>query len=148
MKKGFFCLSLIPLLGALSVSAYAKVNVTSAMIHVPPPNTLVTAGYFELINNAAQPVKLQSVRCQHPAITRCELHQTIHHGAQHQMRKADLVLAPGAAVKLEPGAWHLMLWLNSSLQAGDQVDVNLDFDSGQELAFTLPVHGTSSHENH
>lgn len=148
MKKGFFAL-LGAIFAACSLSfSQAEVRVTTQGIHASPPTSTTTAGYFSLNNTAQHPVTVKAVDCKHPAITRCELHETQHHGQQAHMHQTELTLSAGQTHSLEPGGLHLMLWLSEPLTAADTVDIVLRFDSQQELAFTLPVLGLSTHENH
>lgn len=147
MKKGFFYANTLLIAGCISAS-WAQVSVTAQGIHASPPASKTTAGYFSLSNRAQHPTTLQTVECQHPAITRCELHETKHHGQQMHMQQTELTLLAGETHSLAPGGLHLMLWLNKPLTTADTVNIILRFDSQQELAFTLPVLGLSIHENH
>lgn len=149
MKNGFFN---VLLSGSLLLSTqhtlFAEVIASHARVAQAPPASPVTAGYFNLQNTAASAVALQSISCTHPAVSRCELHQSSHQHGQHHMQQAQLTLAASETKQLEPGGMHLMLWLTKPLHEHENIAVKLRFDSGQELAFTLPVHGTSTHENH
>lgn len=149
MKKGCFTSLLTPVLSALfSASAAAQVAVEIGHINQAPPGTDVTAAYFSLSNPLDRPVTLNVVRCEHPAISRCEIHQTLQHGDRVHMQAATLQLAPYETKTLQAHGWHLMLWLNAPISAVDQVRVVLSFDSGQELAFTLPVQAPDHHHHH
>lgn len=147
MKKGFFYANTLLIACYISAS-WAEMSVTLHGIHASPPASNTTAGYFSLSNSAPHPVSVQAIECPHPAVTRCELHETKHHGQQIHMQQTELTLLAGETKHLTPGGLHLMLWLSEPLSAADTVNIVLRFDSQPELTFTLPVLGLSNHENH
>ncbi len=105
---------------ALQPARSASLIVTDAWIRaVPGADT--AAAYMTLRNSSDQPVTVQSV--QSAAAAHVMIHETSSQGGMSRMRPhAQLVIAAGTTVKLEPGGLHVMLQgLAQPLNAGQAV---------------------------
>ena len=67
-----------------------------------------------------------------------EIHEVI--GGVMQNASDGLVIPANGTVELRMGGWHVMLMeLNQALNAGDEVDMTLEFSNGETLTFKAPV---------
>ncbi len=81
------------------------------------------------------------LRASTPLAGSVQLHQTTFSGGMAQMRPlAELAIAPGKTVKIEPGGIHLMLMdLTGALLAGSKVPLTLEFRNAGKSTVTLIV---------
>lgn len=107
--------------------AAAHVRVTAER-----PGTSMSAAYLELSNPGVQPQTVTAVTS--PQYARVEMHVTVvEDGIARMHSLPELVVEPGATVRFEPGALHLMLLQR---QAGDG-RVALQFWSHDSLLLTV-----------
>jgi len=99
-----------------------------------------TAGYLTIENGLATADTLQGVTGE--AMDRVEMHETYERedGLRGMRPVEQLVVAPGARVRFEPGGLHLMLVnMDRALAVGDSVEVTLSFAKHGAHPLTLPV---------
>ncbi len=98
----------------------------------------VGAGYLALTNKGA-PDRLLSVSSAVAASV--EMHSMAMEGDVMRMRQVEAIALPtGAAVALQPGAQHLMLFgLKAPLKAGDRFPMTLKFEKAGEVVVTVHV---------
>ncbi len=99
-----------------------------------------SAVYFLLHNPTDEPVTL--IGGSTPAAARVEIHETVMQDGVMRMRElADgLTVAAGETVALEPGGLHVMLIdLVKALEVGDELELTLVFDTGEEIVTQVPV---------
>ena len=115
------------------------ITVSDPWIAEAPPVARVMAAYMTISNNSSKPVQLLSAASSD--FNKIELHQTTMHGGMaHMMAHATLPIGEGSRAVLQPGGYHLMLIHPvRPLKAGDHVDLELRFDSGETLTVTTPV---------
>ena len=128
------------LIAVISFAANAaELIVTDGQVRVPMPGRTVTAGYFTIQNNTADPVSLTAARS--TAFERAELHQHTHQdGVMRTEQVGQIEIAANASVSLQPGGLHLMLFNPlQPLLAGESVTVLLSFSNGQQLELSMPL---------
>jgi len=103
------------------------------------PGTDVAAAYFTLRNPGPSPVTVTGVES--PIAGHAMIHETRVQGGQSQMRPHEqIVVAPGAMVKLEPGGLHVMLHdLKQPLTVGQSVPLVITLSGGSTLQVTAAV---------
>lgn len=68
-----------------------------------------------------------------------ELHEVSEVAGEMSMRQIDggFPIPAGESVTLQPGGWHIMLMnIPKPILAGDQVEITLTLDTGDEVTFT------------
>ncbi len=103
-----------------------------------PPGSGMTVAYGELRNSSNQEIALESFDSN--AFVNVSLHQSImENGVSRMQEKAEVVIAAGSSLKLEPGGLHLMM-MNPTMdvQPGDEVEISIS-GGGHRYSFTLPV---------
>jgi copper(I)-binding protein len=115
---------------ALDVLAAGQLSVAHAWIRAMPPTTTMLAGYGELRNTGDSPLTL--VAAHSKAFAEISVHESVERDGVVQMRPIEgLVIAPGAAIGLQPGGKHLMLMRSQrELATGDCVDIELECADG------------------
>ncbi len=103
------------------------------------PGQTVTAGFFSLQNNSERDQTLVSVSANVAA--EVQIHEGMHAGGGRSMQQVpSLTIPAGGRVVLKPGGSHLMLFdLQQPLQDGDEIELILVFESGEQLVITAPV---------
>jgi copper(I)-binding protein len=103
------------------------------------PGADIAAAYLTLRNVSATTVTVTGVAS--PIAAHAMIHETKVEGGQSKMRPHEqLVIAPGAAVKLEPGGLHVMLHdLNQPLTVGQTVPLLILLAGGGSVQVTAPV---------
>lgn len=133
-----FLLAAISSLAATAVIA-ATLTVTDGQVRVPMPGRTVTAAYFTLHNNTANPVSL--IAAESAAFEKAELHQHTHQdGVMRMEQVTQIEVGANASVSLQPGGLHLMLFNPlQPLLVGESVPVFLIFSNGQQLELSMPL---------
>ncbi|MFW6094535.1 MAG: copper chaperone PCu(A)C [Pseudomonadota bacterium] len=120
--------------------AGAALEVTDARVRTPVPGQDRTAGYFTARNPGDAAVTIRGARSD--AAEAVEIHESRREGDRMRMVPLDeVVVAPGEAVRFEPGGKHLMLL--GIEQLGESVEIVLEHDGGETLVRfeTVPVGG-------
>jgi copper(I)-binding protein len=96
-------------------------------------------GYLTLINRGKTADTLVAVSS--PAADSVEIHETRMVDGMARMRpRADIALAPGSTVKLEPNGIHLMLvGLRAPLTAGSTLPLTLEFRGAGRVTIEATV---------
>lgn len=126
---------------ALLTTGYAygqDVQVSDARVSLLPGEQ-PGAGYFQLYNAGDEAVVL--VGAESDAFENVELHVSSDQDGMAHMHAVDQVeIAPGERFAFAPKGHHLMLiGREASLEAGDEVDVQLEFSGEQRLTVTFDV---------
>lgn len=134
--------ALLSLLMIASVSSTAEpqnLSIEEGYVRGLPPTAINTAAYMRLLNTGPQAIELTGATT--PAASHVELHETYEENGQLSMRHVPTAEIPaGGELTLRSGGLHLMLMeLNAPLADGDQVQLTLEFASGESKALTLPV---------
>lgn len=126
--------------GAVANLRTGSVEVSEARVRTPVAGQDKTAGYLTLTNHAAMPLTL--VGAESPAARAIEFHRIDRDGDMVRMRRmAELVVAPGATVRLEPGGLHLMLFGVTALEEPFMITL-LDSDGERfEVPFRITAPG-------
>jgi copper(I)-binding protein len=99
----------------------------------------VGVAYLSVTNNGAQPEVLTGASS--PAAASVQFHETtISEGMARMRPLSEVTIPPGATVKLEPGAAHLMLVdLKAPLEPGKSVPLTLQFRNAGKITVQLAV---------
>ena len=99
----------------------------------------VGVAYLSITNNGESADTLTGASS--PLAASVQMHQTTLSEGMARMRPlADLTIAPGRTVKIEPGGIHLMLMgLNAPLVAGTTVPLTLEFRNAGSITVQLNV---------
>lgn len=113
--------------------------VTEVRARATPPAVSVGAIYFSITNAGAQADRLLSVST--PAADKVEVHESrTAHGVVEMRAVPWVECPPGATVKSEPGALHVMLiGLTQPLKLGTEIPVSLQFRDAGVLQLKVPV---------
>ena len=108
------------------------------------PGAQVAAAYLTLRNVSSSPVTVTGVES--PIAGQAMIHETTVQGGQSRMRPHEqLVVAPGTAVKFEPGGLHVMLHdLKQPLTVGQTVPLVITLAGGGTLQVTATVRPLSA----
>ena len=124
-------LALAACLASQAQAQPAPVVVTQAWSRATIPGGQTGAVYLTV--TAAAPDRLTGAST--PAAGKAELHlSSMADGVMEMRPVADLPVAPGAPIRLEPGGYHLMLvHLKQPLHPGDHFPVTLTFEHAGEV---------------
>ncbi len=124
---------------AFNINVSAEVKVKDGYVRGLPPGQMVTAAFMRLENDGDHEVVITGATSK--AAERAEFHAHQHSGGMMSMKRVNSIVVPAKGVfELKPGNHHLMLInLVSFLREGDNVELNLEFKSGERMALTLPV---------
>jgi periplasmic copper chaperone A len=103
------------------------------------PGADVAVAYLTLRNVGPSPVTVTGI--QTPVAGHAMIHETTVQGGQSKMRPhEELVVTPGATVKLEPGGLHVMLQdLKQPLKVGQSVPLIITLAGGGTLQVSAAV---------
>ena len=123
---------------ACGAAAAEPVTASAAWIRATPPGARTAAAYLTLTSGSAADRLLGATT---PAARAVEIHTHVAENGMHRMVPlAELPLPPDEAVRLEPGALHLMLIdLAAPLEAGARVTLSLRFAAAETLEPEVPV---------
>ena len=140
-------LAIAVVLAALARPALADVTLREAWVAEPPPGALSTAAFGVLTNEGPEVAEL--VAMSSPACERVEMHRTTHREGIARMERLDrIALAPGEALRFEPGATHWMLIRPRPLEHGDELELTLEFADGSRIELRLPVRRRGAEPHH
>lgn len=128
MKTVFW---VIALLGSAFGAFAQDIRIQGAYVPLAPPGVMAHAAYMTLENTGELPRSLVGVSADGYAMA--HLHQSMDHdGVATMSMVGQLEIAPGQAVMLEPGSFHIMLMRpKEMLKAGDAVTIALEFANGE-----------------
>lgn len=144
-------LTLTPALG-FAGDAAADIEVTAPYARAVPPVVPNSAAFLTLKNAGTSDRQL--VAASSNAAQTVELHTHINDGGVMRMRQVKAIDIPANGVtELKPGGMHIMLiGLHESLEAGDQIDLTLQFADGSSETLAIPVQdirsGSDEHSQH
>jgi copper(I)-binding protein len=121
---------------------FAGVNVmtlTDGWVRAMPPGMKMTAAFGTLANEGGGPLELLAWHSD--AFDDVTLHRTVIEDGVSRMREVETMsLAPGEALVMEPGGYHLMLMAPSrTLAPGDALTLGVTTSGGQRFEFEVPL---------
>lgn len=124
---------------AASVAARAgELVVSDARVREVIPGQSVTVAFLTATNQGTQTCILGDVSS--TAAGRVAVHEHRHEGGVMRMRPvAEVSVAPGAELRLQPGGYHLMLFGVSALKSGESIPLRLDFGQCGIIELEAPV---------
>ncbi|HYM31785.1 MAG TPA: copper chaperone PCu(A)C [Candidatus Cybelea sp.] len=101
--------------------------------------TATGGAYVTIVNRGAAPDRL--IGASTPRADKAELHEHVMQGSVMQMRPVTgIPLAPGSAVALSPGGYHIMLiGLKQPLKTGETFPLSLVFGRAGTIEIDVPV---------
>ncbi len=140
-KRAVFALiPTVALIVGLQATALAEtIEVQDAYVRAVPPGQPNSAAFMTITNHGSEARALLAAESDTAEVV--ELHTHRLENGMMQMRQLEQIDLPaGETVTLAPGGLHLMLiGLTETLAAGDQVELTLGFDDGDEQTLNLPV---------
>jgi len=137
-------LLLLLLLGTARAQSQAPVyqlgHIQVSRLRAPPtPPTGGVAAVYLWITNSGKADTLVAVSS--PIAAKAEMHSTTMVQGLMQMRPVEAVdIPPGATIKIEPGALHIMLQgLKQPLEPGTAFSLTLEFRDAGMLLVQVPV---------
>ena len=121
------------------VNLHAELEVEDAWSRASTPMVETGAVYLTIVNDGQRSRRLVAVRSGNAAsIT---IHETLHENGMTRMARRDsLPIEAGSTLRLIPGGIHLMMLnLHAPLVEGDQFDLILKFDHGEEVSVPVNV---------
>lgn len=138
MKISIKKLSLTLCLLACATLAQAQVTVRDAWVRGTVPKQQASGAFMQL--SAEKTTRL--VAAKSPVANVVEIHEMVMEGDVMKMRQVPgLDIAPGRALDLKPGGFHIMLIdLKGQLKGGDVVPITLVFEDPQtKKTFTQDI---------
>lgn len=117
----------------------ANVQISDGWVKLAPPGAKANAAYLHFYNQGQQAVVIESISA--PCCARLMLHRTRYENDRAIMEHVDELTIPAQGnVGLVPGGVHIML-MNAAqpLVAGENIEMQLHFSSGQQQTIYLPV---------
>lgn len=113
------------------------VDATARFVRPVRSGAATTAGYLDLFALGDDAL----VAASSPDFGSIELHEATRSDGVMRMRKVDRIAVEAKRItSLEPGGLHLMMFdPKRPLEVGDEVTVNLTFESGLTLDLSMPV---------
>ena len=104
-----------------------------------PPGVMSSAVYLSIVNSTDKAIILVNVGS--PSAAKVMVHQNTIQDNMIRMRPVTrLEIAAHSQFDFSPGKHHLMVMgLSGSLRAGEQLDLEFQFDDGQVVEVTVPV---------
>ena len=125
--------------GTEANEAATEVAAVDAFVRAIPEGQKNSAVFMVLKNQGSTDHALVGARSEAARIV--ELHTHINEGGMMKMRRIERIeVTAGASTVLEPGGLHVMLIdLERSINEGDEVTVELEFEDGSTLQVTAPA---------
>jgi len=110
-----------------------------AWIRAMPPGMKMTAGFGRFRNTGKEAIELVSFSS--PQFGEVSLHRTeLVDGVSRMREVGTLPIAPGSAVELKPGGYHLMLMMPlAPIAEGQLVTLQATSRDGTGFRFEMPV---------
>jgi copper(I)-binding protein len=136
-------LATLTLLASVAVAQAPPLVAQNAWVRATPGTDMAVA-YLTLRNMSSSAVTVTGVES--PVAGHAMIHETTVQGGQSRMRPHEqLVVSPGATVKLEPGGLHVMLHdLKQPLTVGQNVPLVITLAGGGTLHVTAAVRPLSA----
>lgn len=112
----------------------APLTASDVRVTRPVPGSEMSAGYFELVNNTPDPVRIERVTS--PQFGKVEMHETtIENGVARMVGLDGITIQGNSSVVFEPGGMHLMLMR----PVADIASTTLEFHSDGALLLAVTV---------
>lgn len=120
-------------------SAADGLDISGAWVKYLPPVVPVRAGYMLIGNNNAQQISITHIESE--VFTKIGIHETVKKDGMMTMRPVmPLTIPAGETFELAPGGFHLMMTdPQRALAPGEQIDVTLNFESGETQLIKMTV---------
>jgi len=133
------------LLASLAATAAARqyelgtLTIVHPWTRPAPANMSMGVAYLSITNHGKDAETLSAAST--PVAESVQFHQTsIVDGVARMRPLAEVVIAPGATVNIEPGGIHLMLLnLKSAIETGKTVPLTLEFRRAGKITVQLEV---------
>ena len=139
-------LVLVTLIWSTTSLAEVSFTVSNAWVREAPPNAEASAAYLTIHNQTSHAHSLVGVSS--PQFQKAELHRSTVVGGQERMQQIKtLAIKAHGSMELKPGGYHLMLIKPlKPLNAGDAVELKLQFDDAQQITVRAPIRNIDDSE--
>jgi copper(I)-binding protein len=138
MRRRFVCRASIAVAAlCLCGAALAQVEASGAWARATVAGQMGTGAFMTLTSKDGA----RLVGAASPVAGIVEIHEMAMDGNIMRMREVPaLELAPGRAVELKPGGYHVMLMdLKHALKAGEKITIELRFETHDRKLVTMPI---------
>lgn len=127
----------------LNACTKAEFSAVDAWVRTPPSSGANSAGYMLLRNKTATPLTVVAVSAD--AYANVTIHESrLLDGVWKMLPVAQLPIAAGAEISLEPGGFHLMLQDSlRSIESGEQISIVLHLADGRLVTVPALVHDSA-----
>ena len=117
----------------------SEIMVSDQYVRATPPHAKNSAAFLSISNHSNKVVKL--IAASSGIADRVELHSHLKEDGMMKMRQVkEVVINANSVVTLQPGGYHVMfLGLKDDLKEGQNVNITLYFDNGNEINIDAPV---------
>ena len=123
-----------------STDSTGSIEISDAWIREVPPNSEITALYFEIKNSTGAEDWIVSIDS--AVSEKVEIHNTVidNNGSAKMVKLDEVKLPSGGSIKLEPAGMHVMLiGLNQKIRAGEEYKINFNFKNSGNKTVTARV---------
>ena len=139
MRSFILALTFFIALVSISCTHAATLRSDDLWLRQSVPGAENGAGFGSLRNVGDEDIVI--VAAHSNAAADVEMHRHIHQNGQLAMEQLEALAIPaGEAIRLQPGGYHLMfMQLHQPLQPGQEYQVTLQLNTGQQVEFKVPV---------
>ncbi|MBL7002806.1 MAG: copper chaperone PCu(A)C [Gammaproteobacteria bacterium] len=121
-------------------SQASEIQVNDPWLRAAPPSAPALAAFMQLKNTSDKAIALIALKGD-ASLGKLELHRTtMENGMMKMTPQESIPVAAHSSTILKPGSWHIMLIKPDSVpKKGEQIQLTLVFDNGNEQLITLPV---------
>lgn len=131
-----------------SLNSFAKgVEIQHQYVRATPPHATNSAAFFTIANNTDKNIELISVKSD--VAERTELHNHVSEDGLMKMRPVEkVVINAHDQTALQPGGYHVMLLgLKAPLTEGENINITLYFNNGDEVKLITPIQKITMSQN-
>ena len=122
-----------------STSTEQSIEISNAWVRTAPPGATALAAYVTIQNNTESPVTISGVSS--PQFSMSMLHETVIENDIASMQHTESIeVESGKRFEMKPQGTHIMLMSpKEAVAAGDQIDITLTTDSGNDINVSAEV---------
>lgn len=129
----------------LAAGAEPALEIEAPWVREPNPARPIASAFMTIINTSDNAITLVGARSEAAEVVEIHDMQTVD-GVMKMRMLGSLEIPANSSVKLEPGGLHLMMIrLTRELKAGDEVEIELEDDSGTLIKVTASVRKAEMH---
>ena len=140
MIMGYLLLFLMLFLSCSTNDSTGSIEISDVWIREVPPNSDITALYFEIKNNTGMEDWIVSINS--TVSEKAEIHNTVieNDGSAKMVKLEEVKLPSDGSLKLQPAGMHVMLiGLKKEISAGKEYQINFNFKNSGNKTVTARV---------